>query len=451
MRGVFIRPISSLKGSVNLAGDKSIAHRALLISAISPGQTKISNVPANKDCLATLNVIRKLGIKFKQKSFDTQNRAKEIIIYGRGLTGLKKPRGTIMCGESGTTLRLLLGILAGQPFKAKISAVAALLDRPMLRVNLPLRLMGAHINARRITPNTQEEYPPIVIEGGRLKGITYTMPVASAQVKSAILLAGLYACGETHVIEQIKTRDHTERMLGLFKAKIKVVGNHIVIKGKRELVTPRQVYVPGDISSASFFLALGILAENSKINIKSVSLNPSRLGIIRVLKRMGADIKVTKSQGHKATGEEPTGDLTVKSSPLRGTVITKKEIPSLIDEIPLLMVVASLAKGETVFEGVGELRFKETDRIKSMSENLKKMGVKIKVISPRGSENIVISGIKRLYAARVRSFHDHRTAMSMVVAASLANGTTYIDDVGCIAKSFPGFLPLLHSLRRKSL
>jgi 3-phosphoshikimate 1-carboxyvinyltransferase len=272
------------------------------------------------------------------------------------------------------------------------------------------------------------------------------MPVASAQVKSAILLAGLYALGETRVIESISTRDHTERMLRIFGADMKVKANTIVIKGKRELFSPGRIYIPGDISSASFFLVASAILFNSQLLIRNVSLNPLRTGIIGVLKRMGADIKVRSSQSQQGTRFEPMGDILVKSSKLKGIIVKEGEIPSLIDELPVLMVAACFAKGKTLLEGVGELRVKETDRIKSMSGNLRKMGANIEVRERNKSVSIIIRGVKHLVGNRVMSFGDHRTAMSMVIAGLGAKGKTIIDDVACINKSFPEFLHKLNTV-----
>jgi 3-phosphoshikimate 1-carboxyvinyltransferase len=274
------------------------------------------------------------------------------------------------------------------------------------------------------------------------------MPVASAQVKSAILLAGLFTKGTTKVTEPIGTRDHTERILKLFKADIKVKQNKIVIKGGNKLFSPGRIYVPGDISSASFFIALASILPDSEILIKNISLNPSRTGIVRVLGRMGADIRVHSSRLTVHCSGEPMGDLQVYTSKLKGTVIKHKETPSLIDELPVLMVAACFASGRTVFEGVSELRIKETDRIKSMSRNLVKMGANIAVSTSGRSEKIIIDGVKELKGARVRSFGDHRTAMSLVVAGMAASGKTYIDDISCINKSFPNFLRLIASVRQ---
>jgi len=307
-------------------------------------------------------------------------------------------------------------------------------------------MMGAKINSKLKTQNSKlEEYSPITIRGGNLKPITYRLPLASAQVKSAILFAGLYTKGTTRVIEPVKTRDHTERILRLFKADIKVKQNKIVIKGNKELVSPGRIFIPGDISSASFFIVLATILSGSRILVKNVNLNPRRIGIIRVLKRMGADIRVmVDSSGAKSY--EPTGNIFVSSSSLKGTVVNKEEIPSLVDELPILMVAACYARGKTIFEGVGELRVKETDRIMSMSCNLRKMGAQIKVLKTAKSEKIVVEGGRDLKGAAVKSFGDHRTAMSMVIAALGAQGNTKIDNIICINKSFPNFLSLLKTL-----
>jgi len=305
-------------------------------------------------------------------------------------------------------------------------------------------VMGASIAASlKLKAGSGEEYPPITITGGQLKSAAFRMGVASAQVKSAILFAGLYTKGLTTVIEQVKTRDHTERMLKLFRADIKLKQNKILIRGRRELVSPGEITLPGDISSASFFIVLASILSNSEIMIKNVNLNPARIGIIKVLKRMGADIKIQKL---KIQNYEPIGDLVVKSSALKGTVIKGDEVPSLIDELPILMVAASCARGSSAFEGISELRVKETDRIKSMSENLNKMGARVRVYKDKNKDKMIINGVEKLFGGRMRSFSDHRTAMSMVVAGLAASSQGSIDDITCINKSFPGFLSLLKGL-----
>jgi len=436
MRFFSVKRASCVKGEILLLGDKSIACRSIIISAVSCGKTRIENFPFSKDCLSTIKTFQNLGIRITQNK-----KVKTITVFGNGLLGLKKPKGPIFVGDSGTTLRLILGVLAGQNFAVTLTAGKSLSRRPMLRVTRPLRMMGAEIIAKRKAQKEKlEEYPPIRIRGGSLKPVSYRLPVASAQVKSAILLAGLYAKGETWVIEPVKTRDHTERMLRLFKAGIKVQQNTIVIKGGKELVSPGRIFIPGDISSAAFFMVLATILPNSRILLKGINLNPSRLGIIKVLKRMGSDIHVL---GNRDVGLEPIGDILIKSSKLKSTIVKKEEIPSLIDELPILMVAACFAKGKSIFEGVGELRVKETDRIRSMSENLKKMGADIRVLKTLKSEKIIIQGGRTLIGARVKSFGDHRTAMSMVVAGLAARGKTQIDNISCINKSFPIFLSLL--------
>jgi len=435
-----IRGVSGIRGVVRFPGDKSIAHRCIIAASLSRRSVIIKNFPVNDDCLATINAFRKLGIKIKQVR-------STLVISGRGLKGLKKPSRPILINESGTTFRLMLGVLAGQDFSVTLAAGKSLIRRPMLRVTSPLRLMGAAINSRPATHDPrQEEYPPITIKGGNLEGMTYKMPVASAQVKSAILLAGLFAKGKTRVIECIKTRDHTERILKLFKSGIKIKKNVITVEGGRELSPPSSVYVPGDISSAAFFMVAGLICPNSKVVIEAVSLNPTRTGVLKVLKRMGADIQIKKSK-LRNQDYEPTGDVIVKTSKLRGAKVSSKEIPYLIDELPILMVAACFAKGQTVFEGVGELRVKETDRIRSMSDNLAKMGGDIKLTKSGGLESVIVSGAKELRGSSVKSFGDHRTAMSMVVAGLVARGITRIDNVACISKSFPRFLTVLNKLK----
>lgn len=441
-----IRPACSFRGGILFPGDKAIAHRSAILSSLSKGTTIIENFPRNKDCLATVSALKRLGAGITLKS-----QKKEICVFsvaGKGLNGLTKPTGPIFLGDSGTSLRLLLGVLAGQRFKVRLTAAGSLGKRPMLRVTEPLRMMGAAISARRIASGRgrYEEYAPLTIRGGALKGINYSPPVASAQVKSAILLAGLYAAGKTQVRELIPTRDHTERMLNLFNAEIKAKANTIVIKSGRELVSPGKIFVPGDISSAAFFMVLAAITPHSALRLKKVSLNPSRCGVIKVLKRMGADITVHNQRSRLKAGEA-MGDIVVKSSALKGVTIKKEEIPSLIDELPVLMVAASFASGKSAFLGIGELRVKEADRIKSMLFNLKKMGAKITASGRGRSEKITVCGASCLKGARLKSFGDHRTAMSMIIAACAAEGSSSIDDLSCIDKSFPGFIPALKSIR----
>jgi len=436
-----VRPPSRpLTGRVTVPPDKSITHRAIIISAISRGKTRLKKFAVNNDCLATLEALKRLGVRITA-------RRPSIVIHGRGLRGLESAAGAICVNESGTTMRILSGVLAGQYFPTTLVAAKSLSRRPMLRVLAPLRMMGAKIDSKR-DAKIIEEYPPITVSGGNLKAITYKLPVASAQVKSAILLAGLYSHGITRIVEPLKTRDHTERMLKLFKAKIKIKANAVSIEGGEELSSPAVIDIPGDISSAAFFILAASILPGSCLTIKSVGLNPTRMGAVRVLKRMGADIRIKKSKTTAAYGYEPSGDITVKASVLKGTKVNRQEMPSLIDEIPLLMVAASSCQGKTLFEGVEELRVKETDRINSMVNNLNKMGAKIRIKQENTKVDIVVTGSKLLAGAKVSSFGDHRTAMSMIIAGLKARGRTVIDDIDCINKSFPGFLKLLKSLKQ---
>lgn len=448
MSNLIVSPIKRIKGIISLPGDKSISHRALMLGAIAKARTFIENLSFGEDCLRTIDAFRKMGIKITQRL--RSNTQHQIIIEARGLYGLKPPKKPLYVGNSGTTMRLLLGILAGQDFKCTLTAGESLSRRPMRRVIEPLRMMGADINSKQLTVNgKREEYPPITIRGGRLKAISFRLPIPSAQVKSAILLAGLYARGVTSITESIKSRDHTERMLKFFGADIKLEGLKCRLKGPQvALYSPGKIKIPGDISGAAFFLVAAALLPESHLVIKSVGLNPTRTGIIDVLKRMGADIKV-EGRRSEAEGYEPTGDIIVRGGRLKGITIEKSEIPRLIDELPILMVAASLSKGKTLIKGAGELRVKETDRINSMSTNLKRMGADIKVKSSENKEDvIIIRGKEKLRGARVNSFGDHRTAMSMVIAAFFVEGRTIVEDVGCINKSFPEFMEVLKGITK---
>lgn len=446
-----VKPARAILGKISLPGDKSIAHRSIIISAIAKGKTFIYNFPGNQDCLVTLRAFRRLGVKISK--INSIGSSLNLCVEGKGLHSLKNPRLPLFAGESGTTFRLLLGVLSGQPFRTTLTAGGGLIHRPMKRVTEPLRRMGAVIKtqeARGRKREAIEEYPPVTIKGQRLRGISYKMPVASAQVKSALLLAGLYARGTTRIFEPIKTRDHTERMLRDFGADINVKDKIIYVHGQKELFSPNRIDIPGDISSASFFIIAAILLPHSHLIIKSVGLNPTRMGIIRVLRRMGADIKIISNRTLNAGGE-PVGDIIVKGSHLRGARIKGSEIPQLIDELPILMLASCFARGRTIIYGAEELRVKETDRIASMLTNLLGMGANIYTQAygsrtRRGRQAIVIDGVGELTGARVTSFRDHRTAMSMVIAGLVSSGETLIDDVGCIAKSSPDFLKILNSV-----
>lgn len=441
-----VKPCFGVKGEIDFLGDKSIAHRGVIFSALAPFKTTIENFPLNQDCLSTVNIFKSLGIKITCKPIKDNPDCAVLTVFGQGLNGLRQPDRPVFAGDSGTTLRLILGVLAGQNFKVRLLAGKSLSNRPMLRVTKPLRMMGAVIKAKVKSKKGQaEEYPPIEISGGNLKAISYRLPVASAQVKSAVLLAGLFAKGTTRIIEPLRTRDHTENMLRLFKADIKTRPGVIKLRGGKELISPGRIVIPGDISSAGFFMVMAAISRNSCLRLKDLCLNPTRAGIIKVLKRMGADIKISRSK-LGLSRFEPVGDVTVKSSNLKGAVIRKAQMPSLIDELPVLMVAACFARGRTVFEGIGELRVKETDRVKSMYTNLKRMGADILISGVGGKEIIIIRGTEKLRGSSVKSFGDHRTAMSMVIAGLASCGNTKIDDINCIKKSFPNFLNTLNEL-----
>ena len=428
-----IKPCRKAQGVLNLNGDKSISHRAIIISSIAKGKTLIKNFSFSKDSKVTLKAFGSLGVKIKREGRNN------FIVYGKGIFGLKKSKGIINTGESGTTLRILIGLLSAQNFSSKLDAESSLRKRPMLRVISPLRKMGAKIKART---KGQEAYAPITIHPSSLKPLSWKMAIPSAQVKSAILLAGLYAKGKTKIYEPLKSRDHTERMLKQFGANIKIKGKNIQIKPS-ELTSPGRVYIPADISSASFFIVLACLLKNSCIRIKNIGLNPSRCGVIEVLKKMEAGIRVVS--GRKSYFE-PMADVVIKSSKLKAVTVREDMIPRLIDELPILMVAASQAKGRSVFKGIGELRVKETDRIRSMVLNLKKMGVSIKTIRRGDSEDVVIEGSQSIKGGLLKSFGDHRTAMSLIVAALCADSPSRIDDIKCISKSFPSFLKVLSKI-----
>jgi len=415
--------IDCLEGKIALSGDKSVSHRVIILASLAEGTTYAETFLNSQDSLRTVEAFRQMGIDIKLD----KNR---IEIKGKGLRGLKQPENEIYMGGSGTSMRLILGVLAGQKFRATLTADTSLSKRPMQRVTIPLRQMGAHIEG----PG-DANFAPLTVEGSDLNPIEYKIPVASAQVKSAILLAGLYARGRTKVIEPIMSRDHTERMLRLFGAQVDKDGLCYSIEGWPRL---RGIYlsIPGDISSAASFIVLAVLAKRSHLIIESVGLNPTRTGMIDVLRRMGANIDVRIKGGEDT---EPFGDIEIKSSKLKATQINAEEIPRLIDELPLLMVAASLAQGRTIIEGAGELRIKETDRINSMATNLKRLGANIKV----EKDGIVIEGGFPLKGAEVFSFGDHRTTMSIIVAGLLIPGKTELDDVQCINKSFPEFFDIL--------
>lgn len=421
-----IKPGKKIAGEIAMPGDKSISHRAVMAGAIAQGSTRVRGLLDSDDCNYTIRAFQEMGIAVKKDKDITY-------IEGKALNGLSRPAKPLNVGESGTTMRILCGILAGQDFETTLVGAESLSHRPMKRVVEPLSLMGVDIKAR------DHDLPPLVIRGGNVRPIDYRMPVSSAQVKSAILFAGLYAGGATRVEEAAKTRDHTERMLKYFGADIRTDRKGVCVTGGREL-SPKELEIPGDISSASFFIAAATLLEGSKLRIENVGVNPTRAGILNVLSKMGARIRIR----NKREVYEPVADIDVEHARTRGIIITKEIIPSVIDELPVIFVIAALSRGRTVIKGAQELRVKETDRIGSMVSNLAKMGARIEA----KADEVVIEGVSGLHGADLKSFGDHRTCMSMAVAALAAKGESRIDDAGCVTKSFPQFFDLLDRVTR---
>ncbi len=426
---VIIRKKSLLSGRLTVPPDKSICHRSLLVAAIARGHTEIHPWPEAEDCQRTLEVIERLGVQVAKRSGS-------VVVEGRGANGLYAPPSELYCGESGTTFRLLAGLLAGQPFAARLCAAPSLNRRPMRRIVEPLMEMGARFEVPGSTAASPEWYPPMTVHGRRpLKAISYHPQVASAQVKSAILLAGLSADGRTTVIEVQETRDHTERMLRHFSASVGQRGLEVWVEPS-QLVSPGSLSLPGDFSSAAFFLVGAVCSSGSQVIVDEVSLNPTRSQLIDLLKRMGAHIEITVEE----SSWEPRGQVTVHQvQPLRGLTLEAHEVPAIIDELPILMVAACCAEGVTRLHGLAELRVKETDRIRSMVNGLNRLGARIRLV---GSDTVEIIG-GPLSGAEVESAGDHRTAMSLVIAGLMAEGTTIVHGAECVAKSFPEFFDRL--------
>lgn len=416
-----------LKGEINIPGDKSISHRAVMFGSISNGLTEVTNFLQGADCLSTIDCFRKLGIEI-------ENTKDKILIKGAGLHGLKEPTSILDAGNSGTTTRLISGILAAQPFTTTLTGDASIQKRPMKRIMTPLSMMGANI-----TSLTGNDCAPLQIIGSKLKGIHYESPIASAQVKSSILLAGLYAEGETSVSEPALSRNHSEIMLSYFGANVTSKDNTATIQPE-PILTGQKVCVPGDISSAAYFIAAGAIVPNSEILIKNVGINPTRDGILRVALEMGADITLL-NENHDG---EPTADLLVKTSSLQGVTIGGEIIPTLIDEIPIICIMAACAEGTTIIKDAAELKVKESDRIAVMVENLTAMGVDIE-----GTDNgMIIHGGKPLHGAYIPTHLDHRIAMSFAVAALVADGETDIENSEICNVSFPGFYDYIQMLSK---
>jgi 3-phosphoshikimate 1-carboxyvinyltransferase len=429
---MIVKKRGPLKGQITVPGDKSISHRAVMFGALAEGTTEVTNFLQGADCLSTIRCFNQLGIEI-HNSIDSET----MTIHGKGLHGLSAPKDILDVGNSGTTMRLISGILSGQNFPVSLTGDDSIQRRPMGRIMTPLQRMGADIKS--IPDNN---CAPLSINGTytnhTLKGIHYNSPVASAQIKSCVLLAGLYASGSTTVTEPSLSRNHTELMLTQFGATITSMGNSATILPEPKLVG-RKIIVPGDISSAAYFIVAGLIVPNSELVIKNVGINPTRDGIIQVCRQMGANIRL---ENLVDLGGEPVADIVVRYSELTGTVVGGTIIPTLIDEIPIIAILACFAKGQTVIKDAAELKVKESNRIDVMVENLTKMGADITATA----DGMIINGGKQLHGASIESKSDHRIAMSFAIASLLAEGETKIKDAACVEISYPNFFLNLEGL-----
>ena len=423
---MIIQKHGPLRGELAVPGDKSISHRSVMFGALSEGITEAENFLTGADCLSTISCFRQMGISVEQNGTS-------VVVHGKGLHGLTRPSGIIDAGNSGTTVRLLSGILAGQPFDSMITGDASIQKRPMKRVMTPLSQMGASI-----TSVHENGCAPLQIKGSPLHGIHYLSPVASAQVKSCVLLAGLYADAPTSVTEPAISRNHSELMLRYFGADIQCEGTTSTVLPDPRLVG-QKVNVPGDISSAAYFIAAALLVPGSEVLLKNVGINPTRDGMLRVVRAMGGDVTLVNEN---TDGAEPCADLLIRSSSLHATTIEGELIPTLIDELPVIAVLAAFAEGTTVIKDAAELKVKESDRIAVMTENLKRMGADVEPTD----DGMVIHGGRPLHGATINPYLDHRIAMSFAVAALAADGKTEIQDADCVKISYPGFYTDLEGL-----
>lgn len=419
-----IRKMDSVCGRITVPGDKSISHRAVMLASLADGISNITGFLKGADCLATIDCFQKMGI-----NIDVTDDC--ITVHGKGMRGLNRPSQMLYAGNSGTTTRLLCGILSAQGFDSSITGDASIQKRPMRRVTQPLSLMGANI---------ENEYCPLYIKGGKLSGIEYKMTVASAQVKTALILAALFADGETVIHELIKSRDHTELMLKAMGANIEVDGLKITV-GKTDSLRAQDIRVPGDISSAAFFLVLGSVMPDSEVTVMNVGLNPTRSGIIDVLRDMGADISIANE---RCEAGESVGDITVRSAKLHGVKVGGEIIPRLIDEIPVIAAAALFAQGQTVIYDAKELKVKETDRIQAVVDEFRKCGADITATD----DGMIINGGKPLHGADFKTYGDHRMAMSLAIVAQLASGQSTLDDEDCVNVSYPGFFDDFYSIEK---
>ncbi|MHA8138168.1 3-phosphoshikimate 1-carboxyvinyltransferase [Lactobacillaceae bacterium Scapto_B20] len=418
---------NGLHGTINIPGDKSISHRSIILGAISDGTTTVKNFLKSADCHSTMHAFEAMGVQIEETN-------DQVTIHGNGIRGLHAAANKLDMGNSGTTTRLISGLLAGQPFDSELFGDTSLSKRPMKRIIDPLTEMGATIDSH-------DNKLPMTIHGGKLHGIEYRLPVASAQVKSAIILAALNADGDTTIIEPTKSRDHTERMLSAFSPDSIELGDHQITIHPHQQFTAQPITVPGDISSAAFWLVAGALVPNSKITIKNVGVNPTRTGIIDVLKRMGAKLTLT----NQSDAAEPSADITVESGPLKPFTVGAEEIPGLIDEVPLLALLGAKANGISKITGAEELRFKESDRLHVIATEFKKLGIAIEELQ----DGFIIDGTKdwNLNDAQLDSHLDHRIAMTLKIASLLVDSPVNIKDFDCIKISYPTFNNDLEQLR----
>lgn len=426
MAGVLkVGPVRALAGTVAVPGDKSLSHRSIMLAGLADTRVEVHNFLAAEDCLSTVSCMQALGVSVE---FAPDGR---VFVQGKGLYGLSEPDNVLEAGNSGTTIRLLSGLLAGQSFFSVLTGDDSLRRRPMARVITPLTQMGARILGRE-----KSRCAPIAIDGtGSLQGIEYRMPVASAQVKSALMFAALYAGSPTVITEPYLSRDHTERMFAQFGIVVKREGLSVEVKQTSSLKAPAVVEVPGDFSSAAFLLVAATIVADSEVTLTNVGVNPTRTGLLDVLRQMGANIEVLNE---RLSGQEPVADLRVRSAKLQGISIGAELIPRLIDEIPVLAVAALFAEGETLIQGAEELRVKETDRLLAMASELNRMGG---IVSER-PDGLLIQGQGRLKPVECRTYGDHRVAMALAVAGMASDGVT-LDDAGCVGISFPGFFDVM--------
>jgi 3-phosphoshikimate 1-carboxyvinyltransferase len=429
MKSIAVRKSGGIRGTITVPGDKSITHRAIILGSLARGTTVVNGYLPSEDCLNTASALRSMGISIEE----TQPGGGQLRIDGKGLRGLSEPASILDLGNSGTGLRLLTGVLAGQDFFSVLTGDESLRGRPMRRVVDPLRRMGAEINGR-----DGGNLAPLAVQGRQLKGIAYALPVASAQVKSALLLAGLLAEGRTVLTEPLPSRDHTERMFRGLGILIETKGLEVSLKSPSEF-SGREIDVPGDFSSAAFFIVAATIVKDSELVIRQVGVNPSRTGLLDLLSEMGAEIRL---ENRRELNHEPVADLVVRSRPLKGILIRPESVPRTIDEFPVLCVAAAVAEGETVVRGAEELRVKETDRIQTIVSELSKLGVDLKELP----DGLVIRGGRKLSGARCLSYGDHRIAMALAIAGLVAEGETVVEGAEWIETSFPGFSSLLKSV-----